>query len=920
MQFRVLYREFLFRVLDLEILSAHALGDVTKLLGQFAALLIFVSLILTLGAFGFAGANLAPGMALVLTLISEHFLIATTMLVVGLFAVLSWDSTFPDRRDVLVLAPLPVNPRTMFLAKVAAVASSLILTVALLHSFMGFVWPFAFATQAVPQVVPLLTFDPSPVPVPAGDLQSVLHRDLEPLLRNGNTGLSIGVYRRGVRRVFTYGTAKPDSLFEIGSLTKTFTALALARMVEEGKVRLNEPVRDLLPAGTVSKPVGREITLLDLVTHQSGLPGSPANFHPADMSDPFADYTVENLYAFLAKHGVARRADASFRYSNLGFGLLGQALSERAGMSYSDLLREQVTGPLGLNDTVVSVSAEQQRRVIQGHTGQHVPVPAWHLDAFAGAGAIRSTAGDLLTYLEANLHPERFPSLAAALRQTHRLRANVSASQQISLAWFYRRDSETFSHSGRTAGFSTSAFFHPRDDYAVVALLNHGSFLLNAADFLDEHIRQRLAGEPAVSLDSVLVPASSGVSGAARWFLAYWFTMLAASLFIYCAVLSVQGCAAQLLPRRFFLRVSGPLQLVSFCLVVCMYFLQPVVSPDSVDAPALRRLLPWLPSYWFLGLFHQLNGSMHPALAPLAWRAWMGLGIVVCGTGVAYTLSYIRTIRQIVEEPDITAGSRRSGWLPSFGNSVQTAIGQFTVRTLLRSRQHRLILAFYLGIGFALTVFLLKAPAMKPQLPDAASNGVWREADTPLLASSIMLLVLAMVGTRVVFSLPLDPRANWVFQVIGVRGGRAVLASCRRALLFLSLAPVWLLAAVLCLWLWPWQQASGHLLVLWLIGILVADICLYGFRKIPFTCPYLPGKSQVHMVFLGAAGLMWFIALSVRLERVALMDSRGMVAMLMVMLFVAACVRLVTREQKDAELEFEETPDPAVLELGIQGD
>src|SRR6266567_3096593 len=98
LQFRVLYREFLFRMVDLEVLSAHALGDASKLLGQFASLLLFAGLGLAFPALGFGG---PPPVRLFLAWSMEHFLIATTMLVVGLFAVLSWDSTFPDRRDIL---------------------------------------------------------------------------------------------------------------------------------------------------------------------------------------------------------------------------------------------------------------------------------------------------------------------------------------------------------------------------------------------------------------------------------------------------------------------------------------------------------------------------------------------------------------------------------------------------------------------------------------------------------------------------------------------------------------------------------------------------------------------------------------------------------------------------------------------------
>src|SRR5271154_1347063 len=134
-QFQVLYRQFLFRMVDIELLSADARGDMGKLFGQFAALLIFISIGLAVIGAGVGGAGLVAEWS------GVHFMIATTMLVVGLFAILSWDSTFPDRRDVMVLAPLPIRNRTVFLAKVAAVATALSLTVGILHVLAGFVWP-----------------------------------------------------------------------------------------------------------------------------------------------------------------------------------------------------------------------------------------------------------------------------------------------------------------------------------------------------------------------------------------------------------------------------------------------------------------------------------------------------------------------------------------------------------------------------------------------------------------------------------------------------------------------------------------------------------------------------------------------------------------------------------------------------------
>src|ERR1700733_9200902 len=218
LQFRVLYRDFLNRMIDLEILSAHAQGDASTLLGQFASLLIMVSIVLTTVAIAYSGARMPLQGVLMLAWSGEHTMIATTMLVVGLFAVLSWDSTFPDRRDVMVLAPLPVRGRTLFLAKVAAVATALSLTVVTLHVFAGFAWPLALNKTIPPAARSPLSFttDPAMPPLETADLKALLDRELNDagVLKTGflapgmNTGVSIGIVKHGVRRVFAYGTAK----------------------------------------------------------------------------------------------------------------------------------------------------------------------------------------------------------------------------------------------------------------------------------------------------------------------------------------------------------------------------------------------------------------------------------------------------------------------------------------------------------------------------------------------------------------------------------------------------------------------------------------------------------------------------------------------------------------------------------------
>jgi D-alanyl-D-alanine-carboxypeptidase/D-alanyl-D-alanine-endopeptidase len=372
-----------------------------------------------------------------------------------------------------------------------------------------------FVRQSKRWSPPPLASDPAMAPVKVADMQAVIKGDLEQALKSGalapetSAGLTIGIFQHGEGRVFAFGTAKPDSIFEIGSITKTFTGLILAQMVEQGLVKLDEPVRELLPAGTVAKPQGTEVSLLDLTTQHSGLPRMPDNFKPTNPDNPYADYGAANLYQYVSEHGLEKVGSPKFLYSNLGVGLLGQALSNRAGVSYPTLLAQQVTVPMGLRDTVVTLSAAQQRRFIEGHTADHRLAHAWDLDALAGAGAIRSTADDMLKYLQSQLHPEKAPlthsskvrTLSAALKLSQELRADVAPGMQISFNWLYVTAEGTYWHNGGTGGFSSYAFFNPKGDYAGVVLLNTTvSATSSFADVVGHHLEQRLTGKPAISL------------------------------------------------------------------------------------------------------------------------------------------------------------------------------------------------------------------------------------------------------------------------------------------------------------------------------------------------------------------------------------------------------------------------------------
>ncbi len=359
-------------------------------------------------------------------------------------------------------------------------------------------------------------FDAAMPPLAASDLQAVMDRDMAGVIRNGELapatggGVSIGVYAHGVRRIFSYGAARPESIFEIGPVTKTFTALMLAQMVAQGKAKFDEPVRKLLPPGTVAKPDGLEITLLDLATRRSGLRWFPSNLYARDVNNPYADYSVAKLYAFVGRRGVAKRSDAPIRDGELAFGLLGQALADRAGEPFGALLKEQVSGPLRMKNTAISLSPEQQQRFVPGHDASHFPAHAWDFDSLAGAGAIRSTAGDMLTYLEANLHPESlrlaagFPAattLSNAIIKSHEIQADASAGTHIALGWLFETETGNYWYNGATAGYSACVRFNPKDDFAAVVLLNTAPGKRDAlVDRICKHLGQRLTGKPAISL------------------------------------------------------------------------------------------------------------------------------------------------------------------------------------------------------------------------------------------------------------------------------------------------------------------------------------------------------------------------------------------------------------------------------------
>lgn len=295
-------------------------------------------------------------------------------------------------------------------------------------------------------------------------------------------GIVVGILERGQRRYVAYGSAgsgrtrlDEHTLFEIGSMSKTFTGLLLADAVTRGEVRLDQPVAELLQAGAVvPSKKGKPITLEQLSTHRSGLPRVPANLAPVNPADPYAGYDAKQLHAFLATYVLPRTPGDSAEYSNLGAGLLGHALALRAGMpSWGALVERRITRPLGMRETFVDVPSSFLNRVATGHDDKSNAVAAWHFDALAGAGALRSTAADMLTYLAAEFDTTRGP-LGNATAFGRAPRADFSPGMRIALGWMIigPPTQPVWWHNGGTGGFRSFAAFDPAREVAVVVLAN----------------------------------------------------------------------------------------------------------------------------------------------------------------------------------------------------------------------------------------------------------------------------------------------------------------------------------------------------------------------------------------------------------------------------------------------------------------
>lgn len=370
----------------------------------------------------------------------------------------------------------------------------------------------ACAQGAAPAAMPVARAFP-----PDSAILSIIRQRVED---KRSAGVVIGLLEPdGRTRVIAYGdpgAGQPpldgNSVFEIGSITKVFTSTVLAQLVQEGKVKLEDPVQQYLPS-SVRMPTrnGKAITLGSLAVQNSGLPRMPTNFKPADPANPYADYGAPQMYEYLTSHQLARDPGATFEYSNLGVGLLGHALARATNQSYEELQRSRIWGPLGMEHTAIGLTPWMKSHLALGHDTQGKLTANWDLDVLAGAGAIRSTTYDMLKFADANLHPER-GALHRAMAFAQQDRA-AAGPYRIGLNWVVQpnRGDTIVWHNGGTGGYRTFLGLMPSRKTAVVVMTN--STGAGADDvglhLLDARLPLTPAPTPVKQRTAIELPAST---------------------------------------------------------------------------------------------------------------------------------------------------------------------------------------------------------------------------------------------------------------------------------------------------------------------------------------------------------------------------------------------------------------------------
>lgn len=299
-----------------------------------------------------------------------------------------------------------------------------------------------------------------------------------------NCGLSIAVYSNKKVSYYNYGSIKrgtkqlPNNktIYEIGSISKTFTGILFAQAVLDKKLNLNDPVKKHLgEAYTNLSFKDKDVQLVHLANHSGRIHRVPFDLmkQPGfDMNDPYKNYSKEMVMTYMKTMKPDTFPGVKNEYSNLGMGLLGMIEENIYGKTYEELITEKICKPLGMNDTKITIAVTDTSRFAKGYNSEGVQVPYWNLGAIPGAGGIRSTTEDMINYVKANLE-EKDPALQLSHQTTYK-----DERDHIGLAWhktITKKGNELVWHNGRTGGFGSFCGFIKSKEIAVVVLANSGN-------------------------------------------------------------------------------------------------------------------------------------------------------------------------------------------------------------------------------------------------------------------------------------------------------------------------------------------------------------------------------------------------------------------------------------------------------------
>ncbi|MDB5149932.1 MAG: class beta-lactamase-related serine hydrolase [Mucilaginibacter sp.] len=328
-------------------------------------------------------------------------------------------------------------------------------------------------------------------------VDSVAHAYIQKV---NTVGLSIGIIKDGQISTYNYGeTARgnnqlptANTMFEIGSITKTFTATLLAYYANEGKIKLTDPITKYLPDSVKTNTALNAITLLTLSNHTSGLARIPENlqFDSASAANPYKKYNKRQLYSYLKVCKLNSIPGEQYAYSNLGVGLLGTILSQVSGKTFEQMIQEVICNPLGMKNTIQHLSALQLPHFTKVYSQYGDATVAWDFDALAACGALHSTINDLLIYAKANMI-NGTDKLSKAFDLTHQI--TYSKDAKIALGWhiILVDGVEYIFHNGGTYGSSSFLAFNADKKLAVVVLSNAAE----STDAVGTGIIKKLQGE-----------------------------------------------------------------------------------------------------------------------------------------------------------------------------------------------------------------------------------------------------------------------------------------------------------------------------------------------------------------------------------------------------------------------------------------